>query len=226
MSDRRKNPHEGHRQRMKDEFRNTGFSRWHEHKVLEYLLQNVIKRADTNETAHRLIDGCGSFADVFRASREKLNDIVGVGEKTADYIITLGEFVRYYNSVRHDMNRVPLCRDNCEDYLFNLFDGLNRENLYMICLDAKRRIIYTEHIFEGNFESMDIDVATIVRFAVKCDATFVLLAHNHPAGIAKASNADIVATTVIERALNMAGIRLIDHIIVAGGKCVSIKEEY
>lgn len=226
MAEKKRNVHAGHRARMRADFELDGFKNWHDHKVLEYLLQYVIRRADTNETAHNLIDECGGFAEVFRASKEKLTDIMNVGGKTAEYIHMLGEFVNYYNGVRYDINRLMLDSETCESYLLNLFDGLERENFFMICLDAQSRIIYKRRIFEGSFESMDVDITQIVRIAVKCDASFVVLAHNHPSGIAKASQADIVSTQAVERALTMAGIRLLDHIVVANGKCVSIRNEY
>lgn len=220
-----KNIHKGHRERMRQDFRVDGFKDWHGHKVLEYLLHYVKPRVDTNETAHQLISKCGGFADVFRASKENLTDVVGVGEETAEYIHMLGEFVKYYNGVRFDADRLVLDSESCEGYLLNLFDGKQREYFYMICLDAQNRILYSEIIFEGSFDSMDVDITKIVRIAVKCDASYVVLAHNHPSGIAKASNADIVSTQTVERALQMAGIRLLDHIIVASGKCISMREE-
>ena len=226
MVGNKKNVHEGHRKRMRMDFERGGFAKWHDHKVLEYLLHRVIRRTDTNETAHNLINECGGFAEVFRAPKEKLTDIMGVGEETALYIRELGEFLRYYNGMRYDVNRLVLDSDSCEKYLLNLFDGVERENFYIICLDAQNRIIYKRRMFEGSFESMDIDITQLVRVAVKCDASYVVLSHNHPSGIAVASNADITATRTIERALGLAGIRLLDHIIVADGKCVSIKNEY
>ena len=225
MAEKSKNLHAGHRKRMRADFELDGFANWHEHKVLEFLLHRVIPRADTNETAHLLIDGCGGFAEVFRASKEKLTDIMGVGSETAEYLHMLGEFVHYYNGVRYDINRLTLDSETCEGYLLNLFDGLERENFYMLCLDAQNRILYKRRIFEGSFDSIDIDVTQIVRIAVKCDSSSVVLAHNHPSGIAMASNADIISTQTVERALSLAGVRLLDHIIVAGGKCVSMKNQ-
>ncbi len=225
MAEKKKNVHEGHRKRMREDFERDGFNNWHDYKVLEYMLHRVIRRADTNETAHMLIDECGGFAEVFRASKEKLTDIMGIGEETASYIRELGEFLHYYNGVRYDVNRLVLDSDSCENYLLNLYDGVERENFYVICLDAQNRIIYKRRMFEGSFESMDIDITQIVRVAVKCDASYVVLSHNHPSGIAHASNADITATQAIERALVLAGIKLLDHIIVAGGKCVSVRNE-
>ncbi|MBQ9598737.1 MAG: RadC family protein [Clostridia bacterium] len=226
MAEKNKNIHAGHRQRMRKNFQSGGFKGWHDHNVLEYILFRVIPRADTNEIAHHLIDGCGGFAEVFRASKEKLTDIMGVGDETAEYLRMLGEFVRYYNDVRYDVNRFTLDSETSEGYMLNLFDGMERENFYIFCLDAQNRIIYKRRMFEGSFDSMDIDISQILRLAAKCDASNVVLAHNHPSGIAKASNADIVATQAIERALSYAGVGLLDHIIVAGGKCASAKRNY
>ncbi|MBQ3463248.1 MAG: hypothetical protein IJH36_09080, partial [Clostridia bacterium] len=95
MAEKNKTIHAGHRQRMRKNFQSGGFKGWHDHNVLEYILFRVIPRADTNEIAHHLIDGCGGFAEVFRASKEKLTDIMGVGDETAEYLRMLGEFVRY-----------------------------------------------------------------------------------------------------------------------------------
>ncbi len=220
------NVHTGHRERMRREFKNGGFKNWEPHKVLEYLLFYAIPVADTNETAHNIIDSCGSFNDVFHASREQLISISKVGNKTADYICMLGEFVKYYNKMRYSDDAFVLDGDTAQEYFLDLFDGMKRENLYMICLDSKNKIIYKECVFEGTFESLDVDMTRILRIAVKCDATYVVLAHNHPSGILKPSQADIMTTQMINKVLSMGGIKLIDHIIVAGGKCISLADKY
>ncbi len=221
-----KNLHSGHRARMRKDFSLNGFSNWHEHNVLEFILHKGLPRVDTNEIAHKLINECGGFAEVFRAPKEQLTSVMGIGNETAEYIHMLGEFVHYYNGVRFDINRLVLDSETCEGYMLNLFDGKEREYFYMICLDARSRIIYRELLFEGSFESMDVDISKIIRVAVKCDASYVVFAHNHPSGIAIPSNADIVSTRTIERSLAMCGIKLLDHIIVVDGKCVSMRSKY
>lgn len=221
----KENIHAGHRERLRQEFAKNGFEDWQEHKVLELLLQDTLKRVDTNDRAHRLINACGSFPDVFRASREHLESVEGIGKKTSEYIWMLGEFLRYYNKKRYNVKRMKLDSENCREYLLNLFDGKKRENFFMICLDAENRIIYRERIFEGGFDSVDMDITKIMRSAVQCDASYVLLTHNHPSGIAKASQADITSTQTIERTLFFCDIKLFDHIIVADGKCISMREE-
>ena len=91
--------------------------------------------------------------------------------------------------------------ETSENYLCNLFDGKNRECCYMICLDPKNRIINQEMLFEGSFESVELDVAKVLRSAVKSDASQVVFTHNHPSGILKPSNADLVTTQALEHTL-------------------------
>ena len=216
------NNHKGHRKRMREDFEKGGFKTWQKHKVLEYLLYNVIPVADTNDIAHNLIKECGGFVNVFHTSKKRLMSIDGVGEKTADYICSLGEFIQYYNTEKYNTDVFVLNSETSENYLCNLFDGKNRECCYMICLDPKNRIINQEMLFEGSFESVELDVAKVLRSAVKSDASQVVFTHNHPSGILKPSNADLVTTQALEHTLFFAGIKMLDHIIVADGKCMSI----
>lgn len=221
----KKNVHEGHRARMREDFRVRGFSGWQDHQVLEYLLQWCKPRVDTNETAHDLINACGGFANVFKADKKQLTGVYKVGENTAEYIHMLGEFLHYYNSVRFNTNRYVLDIDSVMEYMLDLFDGAEREYCYMICLNKRREVLHCTNICEGGFDSMDIDVSKIIHMAVKSDASYIVLAHNHPSGIAKPSDSDIVTTRTISNVLSPAGIKVWDHIIVAGGKCVSIRSE-
>ena len=66
------NNHKGHRKRMREDFEKGGFKTWQKHKVLEYLLYNVIPVADTNDIAHNLIKECGGFVNVFHTSKKRL----------------------------------------------------------------------------------------------------------------------------------------------------------
>ena len=161
------NNHKGHRKRMREDFEKGGFKTWQKHKVLEYLLYNVIPVADTNDIAHNLIKECGGFVNVFHTSKKRLMSIDGVGEKTADYICSLGEFIQYYNTEKYNTDVFVLNSETSENYLCNLFDGKSRECCYMICLDPKNRIINQEMLFEGSFESVELDVAKVLRSAVK-----------------------------------------------------------
>ncbi len=221
MSD--KNIHSGHRARLREEFRIKGFKDWSEHKVLEYVLQRVLPRVDTNGIAHMMINKCEGFENVFSAPKEQLEDVIGVGKETAEYIHMLGELIRYYNNLHLNKSKFELNSETCEDYMLKLFSGEEHEIVYIICLDAANHILLREVIFEGGFETVEVDIARIMRIAIKSNAAYIVLAHNHPSGISIPSNADIVTTQTIERALHLGGIKLLDHIVVAGRKCTSMR---
>ena len=83
---RNKNPHEGHRERMRERFSTGGFDNYRPHEVLEQILFHALPRVNTNETAHHLLNEFGDLMAVLRAEREDLLKIHGIGEKSADYI--------------------------------------------------------------------------------------------------------------------------------------------
>lgn len=218
------NSHKGHRKRMREDFYKQGFENWHKHKVLEYLLYYTIPVADTNELAHKLIKGCGGFTNIFSATKQQLLEINGVGEKTADYLVMLGEFMNYYNSVKYDVDALVLDREIAKKHIINLFSKAKRECLYVICLDPKSRILKEKCILQGSFDSMDVDVHKIMQTVIKSDASHVVLAHNHPSGELNPSRADIVTTEALERLLYTSGVKLLDHIIVGDGECASMRD--
>lgn len=86
QDEKRKNPHCGHRERMRKRFAKSGFDNYHSHEVLEQILFSSIPRCNTNETAHCLIKKSGSLMNVLRADEDTLLQTNGVGIKSAEYI--------------------------------------------------------------------------------------------------------------------------------------------
>lgn len=84
-----KNVHSGHRKRMRERFMNGGFTNYQPHEVLEQLLFEAIPRSNTNVIAHLLLERFGSLDGVFRATKEELMTIHGIGEKSAELILSV-----------------------------------------------------------------------------------------------------------------------------------------
>lgn len=209
----KKYPHEGHRQRLRDEFSENGFSKWDEIKILEYMLFYIIPRSDTNALARRLISECGSIKGVLEAPYKILQNVDGMGNSSAAFIKTLNEFVHYCNSIRTN-GKVYLTHDIMDVYFQDMFKKHRRECFYVICLDARRAIIKKELISEGAFDASELDVGRVVRVAVCCEAAGVILAHNHPGGSLEPSGVDLTATQIVRNSLKLVGILLYEHIIV------------
>ena len=221
-----KNPHAGHRKRMRERYVQNGFSGWAEHEILEFILFDVIPRRDTNKMAHEILDRFGSIENMLKAPAQDLTGIKGIGIKTATRIHSQ-EKIYNFGKNRNKHSKQNFYDDEKPEKLFlPLFEDINREVLYMVCLDSKNRIIRCDLIFEGNFESVNLDVGSMVRIAVTSDAHHVVLAHNHPSGFLVPSESDIVATKIIKSAMELVGVVLKEHIIVADGKCRGMMSDY
>ena len=104
------------------------------------------------------------------------------------------------------------------------FFGERDEVVYLLCLDAKCKVLDCRMLFRGGVNSAGVSVRKIVETALACNATSVVLAHNHTSGIALPSKEDEATTRQIRTALDAVGILLADHIIVADDDFVSMAD--
>lgn len=216
------NIHEGHRKRMKERFMKSGLEDFAPHNVLELLLFYSIPRGDTNPIAHRLIDTFGSLSGVFDATPEELMKVSGVGESTAILISMIPQMARKYLEDKADaVNVVGGCGD-IGAYLLPKFVGRTNEALMMVSIDNKNKVISCSVVAEGTVDSAKVSRRKVMEEAMKVKATRVILAHNHPRGVAVPSAEDVAMTREIGRLFAQVGIELVDHIIIADDDYVSM----
>lgn len=216
------NLHEGHRKRMRERFIKSGLDDFAPHNVLEFLLFYSIPRGDTNPIAHRLIDSFGSLSGVFDATPEELMKVKGVGESTAILISMVPQMARKYLEDKADSFNVM---GGCSDigaYLLPKFVGRTNEALMMVSIDNKNKIISCSVVAEGTVDSAKVSRRRVMEEAMKVNATRVILAHNHPRGVAVPSSEDVVMTREIGELFAQVGIELVDHIIIADDDYVSM----
>ncbi len=214
--------HNGHRQRLRDRFRKEGLDNFDELYVLELLLFYCIPRADTNPLAHRLLDRFGSLTGVLNASAEEIEKVEGASANTATFLSLITQVGRYYQIKRFDAGEILRTTEQCGNYLVPYFFGRERETVFLLCLDAKCKVICCKKVGEGSVNSANIPVRRVVEMALSANATSVVLAHNHPSGLAIPSLDDVQTTHRMAAALETVEIALADHIIVSGDDYVSI----
>ncbi len=216
--------HEGHRARKKEQFRKHGLDAFADHEALELLLYYAIPRQDTNPIAHRLLERFGSLEGVFSAPCAELQKVEGVGESAATLIRLLFPLCRRVRTagVKHEI--ILNTRENVGDFFLELFLGERQEVFYEACLDAKGKLLACFRLAEGSADQVSVNMRAIVENALNANASLVLLAHNHPSGVALPSNADSQTTLQIRRALADIGVELVDHIIVADDDFVSLRD--
>jgi len=110
----------------------------------------------------------------------------------------------------------------CGEYLLPFFFGRRNETVYLLCLDAKCKVLSCREVGEGSVNSANVPIRRIVEMALAANATSVILAHNHPSGIALPSPEDVTTTHRVAAALATVDIQLVDHIVVADDDFVSM----
>ena len=215
--------HDGHRQRCKRRYLAAGAEGMDDHQLLELLLFFAIPRQDTNETAHRLVRQFGSMQGVLRASADELMTVDGVGENAAVLLRLAGDM-----ALRARCSAMPQTVLNSTErtgvYFMELLAGEKKELLYQVCLDGKGKLLSCRCISKGSVGASPVYVRQVVENALLSDASAVVLAHNHPSGVALPSENDRAVTLWVRDALNTMDIRLLDHIIVADGDFVSMNQ--
>lgn len=219
-----KNPHKGHRQRVKNRVINEGIDSFEDHQILELLLFYCIPMKDTNELAHQLIQAYGSLSGVFDADPRDLCDQIGVTENTAILLSLIPSLARRYQQGKFREKAVLNSTTKAGEYTMALFTGRLNEAFYVICLDSQNKVNQATLLHEGTINEAPVYPRLIVETALRHQAASIILAHNHPGGSQKPSQADLDVTRKIKLATEAIAIPVVDHIIVAGESYYSFAE--
>lgn len=218
--------HEGHRERMRQEFVSNGcqFENVEHHKILEMLLFYAIPRKDTNETAHRLINRFGSLTNVFNATLNELSDVEGVSKNTAVYIKLLAQLNKICLAERFDKKPVFTSPEQAGEYVMTRFLGEKDEIFALISMSGSGEVLGFDVISDGSASAVGINSRKVLETVINRRAVSVILAHNHPGGLALPSGEDIASTKALVSLLKNVGINVIDHFIVCDDDYVSLAQ--
>lgn len=214
--------HKDHRRRVKNRFLGEGLDHFEELHALELLLFYAIPQGDVNPLAHRLLEHFGNLHQVLTAPPEQLMQVDGVGEHTAILLGMVKGISQKYLIDYRENQRQLLTLEDCGKYLMNHFVGQRDEMVLLLCLDAKRMPLCCRVVSRGSVNTAEVSTRKVVEAALSVNATTVVLAHNHPSGIALPSMEDVVTTRRMGMALSSVDIVLEDHVVVAGRDYVSL----
>ena len=218
------NIHKGHRDRLRRRFREEGLSHFEDLHILELILFHALPRRDTSPAAHALLKQFGTLAGVLDARPEDLMRIEGIGENTALYLRMFPQVMQRYLHEQGGVGNILADTEQCGRYLLSCYFQERDEVVYLLCLDAKCKLLDCSLIHRGSVNSANISVRKIVEQALRCNASSVVLSHNHVSGVALPSQEDLATTRQLMTALEAVGVTLTDHIIVAGDDFVSLKD--
>ena len=207
--------HDGHRQRMRERFRQNGLEGFAPHEVLELLLFYGRARGDVNPTAHALLDTFGSLKGVLEARPEQLMSVPGVGEETATLISLMVPMFRRYSQCLCEERDTLRNRREAEAYCTALLSGYRAERFYVICLSTDQHVLGRRLVAEGSLTEVAAYPRLVAETALELNAHAVVLCHNHPSGTCRPSQDDIRTTRRLQQLLSGLDMILLDHIVVA-----------
>ena len=213
----------GHRERLRNRFRDGGATALPDYELLEMVLFRAIKRGDTKPLAKMLLARFGSFAEVISAPPERLQEVKGVGPA----IITelkLIQAAALRLSRAAIINRPLLASWNAIiDYCRAAMAYEEIESFRLLFVDKKNQLIADEVQQQGTVDHTPVYAREVIKRALELSASAIIMVHNHPSGDPTPSYADIDMTKKIIAAGDKLGILVQDHIIIARNGHVSLR---
>lgn len=192
--------------------------------LLAIFLRTGVKGVSAVALARQLLQDHGSLSALLSAGREQFCASRGLGEAKYVQLQAVLEMSRRHLAEALQQSEVFSSAEHTRRYLQAQLRSEVREVFAVLYLDNQHRLLDYEPLFYGTINASAVYPREVARRALEMHAAAVILAHNHPSGVAEPSDADLRITRRIGEALALLDIRLLDHCIVAGSEVVSLAE--
>jgi DNA repair protein RadC len=217
-------PHfHGHRDRLRARFRQKGAASLADYELLEMALYRAIQRGDTKPIAKALLKRFGNLSEILGASRERLKEVSGVGDRVVDELKLIKAFAERTAGEAVLKRHVLSSWSALLDYCRAAMAYEEREQFRILFLDKKNALIADEVQQTGTVDHTPVYPREVIRRALELSATAIILVHNHPSGDPAPSRADIQMTKTIIEVGKPLGIAVHDHLIIGREGHVSFK---
>lgn len=190
--------------------------------LLELLLRFSAENAEA--LAKQILEQYPNIAAVIEAEADQLAAIEGMDEDSILLLSLVPELHRRYFLSRSQGEARLLSSADFGRFLLPYFYGARDEVVYLLLLDAAGKVLNCRMLGHGSVNSANVPMRRLVQEALSANATGVVLAHNHPSGVALPSKEDINLTMRLRDALDVLEIMLLDHIVIADDDFVSMRE--
>ena len=219
------NSREGHRERLREKFNQSGLAAFLDYEIVELLLTLGTARRDCKPQAKEAISRFKTLRGVLEAPPEELQEIEGITAYNTFVIKLVQELAREF--LKEQILDKPYCKSSKEvfDYLYHSMRDLKKEIFKVMFLNSQNQVIEVEDLFEGTLTTSAVYPREIIEKAIKYNAAALIFVHNHPAGNPKPSDNDKQITQDLVFAGNIMQIKVLDHIIVGENKYFSFADE-
>ena len=187
------------------------------YELLEMLLYQVIPYKDTNPIAKRLLAAFGGLDGVFRADKEALTSVSGIGDRAAEFISQVGLLSSVLGSEVLSGGQVNFANyETVGEFFVNCFRDSEESAVFAVFLDNNMRPIEAKKLFSLDYESAGVKAKAFIDVAMLNHASVIITAHNHPHGPFYPTEGDRATNNAITSSLNMIGLVHAEHYLVCG----------
>ncbi len=193
--------------------------------LISILIRTGNKDENVKELSSKILSKIKSISSLNDLGLRELTSIKGVGRAKALTILAAIELGKRVSNVSIEDKVVLTNTDKVHEYFSSLIANEKQENLLVILLDNKNRLISYKIMFKGTNNESIVDIKEIFNYAIKERADRLIIMHNHPSGMVEPSKSDIELTNKINLSGRIIGIPLVDHLITNGIKYYSFYKE-
>ena len=211
-------------ERPRERLRSQGPAALSDAELVALLLGTGLQGKSALDVARDLLARFGRVSRLLSAAQGELDAVPGVGAARSTRIAAVMELAR--RALAEEMK----ARDSLASpaavrgYLRLRMQDLGHECFYCVFLDAQNRVIAADELFRGTLTQTSVYPREVVKHALRHNAAAVILAHNHPSGVAEPSVQDQALTRTLSESLALVDVKVLDHFIVAPGACLSFAE--
>jgi DNA repair protein RadC len=192
--------------------------------LLGIVLHTGVKGKNAVELAREALASYGSVRSLMSASKSQLTSTLGFGN--AKYATLTACFELTRRSLAENLLK-PYCfnqADAASNYLLAQMRDKPYEVFSMLLLDSQHQLIAFRKMYKGTINTAAVYPRELVKQVLEDNAAAVILAHNHPSGVAEPSQADIQITERIKRAMELIDVKVLDHFVIGDGTAVSFAQ--
>lgn len=208
-------------ERPREKLLTRGCTALSEAELIAVLLGSGVPGKDAIALGRELLDSAGGLGSLL-ADPSGTARLRGVGPAKQARLIAALELAR--RSLAEQLTERPVLANPVESgsYLRAQLRHLPYEVFACLFLDNRHRVLAFEELFRGTVDSASVHPREVVRACLRRNASAVIFAHNHPSGIAEPSASDRAITRDLQEALQLIGVRVLDHLVIGSGEPVSM----
>jgi DNA repair protein RadC len=195
-----------------------------DHELLALLLRTGYQGCSVLDLSQQVLQSCNGFSGLLQGNPQQLKSIKGLGPAKRAELLAVVEMAR--RALAQGLRNASVFDSpaRVKDYLALQLGGREREVFAVMFLNTQHHLLSLEEMFHGTLTQTSVYPREVVRRALTLNAAAVVLAHNHPSGVAEPSRADEHLTQQLVRALQLVDVRVLDHVVVGQGNVVSMAE--